>query len=90
MWLIQIGVASFWLFIATTLLFRESMFWRSVEDIPWFRRTFKDSTTRKWERFCRDAGIICMAVACLLFITLPFGVGLFGVMIGIPPLIFLL
>ncbi len=90
MWMIQIAVASFWLFIGTTLLFRESMFWNSVESIPWFRNTFGNSTTRKWERFCRDAGLISVSVAAMLFITLPWGIGILGVLVALPPMVFLM
>lgn len=90
MWILQICIASFWLYIGTILLFRQTMFWTSVENIQWFRKHFGDSTTKKWERFCRDAGIVSMFTACLLFITLPFGMGTLGVIIGIPPMLLML
>ena len=90
MWIIQICVASFWLYVGIHLLYREAFVWESVERIPWFRRTFRNSSTRKWERFCRDAGLVCLAAGCLLFINLPFGIGAFGVIIALPPLVFLL
>lgn len=90
MWLIQICIASFWLYMGTIFLFRQSMFWTSVQNIEWFRNQFGDSTTRKWEKFCRDIGILSMAAACLLFITLPYGVGVLGVIVGFLPFAFLL
>lgn len=86
MWLIQIAIGSFWLFIGTAFLFRESVMWETVEDIEWFRKHYGNSTSRKWERFCRDMGLICFAVGSLLFCTLPFGVGVLGVVIFLPPL----
>lgn len=90
MWIIQIIVASFWLFMSTILLFRENLLWNSVEEIAWFRNTFGDSTSRKWERFCRDTGLVCMATAVMLFVTLPWGIGIFGVLVALPPMIFLM
>ena len=90
MWIIQICVASFWLHVGIHLLYREALVWEAVEGIPWFRRRFHSSSSRKWERFCRDAGLVCLLVGCLLFISLPFGIGVLGVLIALPPLIFLL
>lgn len=87
MWIIQICVGSFWLFIGTVLLFRESMFWASVENIDWFRNRFGSPSSHKWERFCRDAGIISFTTGCLLFLSLPYGVGVLGIVLFVPPLI---
>lgn len=87
MWIVQICVASFWWYIGVHLLFREAKVWATVDQIPWFRRAFESSSTRKWERFCRDAGLICLAVGCLLFLKLPYGLGAFGVIVAMPPLI---
>ena len=90
MWLVQIAVGSFWLFIGTAFLFREASMWQTVENINWFKKRFINSTTRQWERFCRDVGLICFATGCLLFLTLPYGVGVLGVILFMPPLAFFL
>ena len=90
MWIIRIIFASFWWYMGMLLLFREALVWRSVEQISWFRITFGSSATPRWERFCRDAGLVCAAVGGLLFLTLPFGMGAFGLIIAAPPLLFLL
>lgn len=88
--IIQICIASFWWYIAIHLLFREALVWATICHIPWFRRTFRCSSTRKWERFCREAGIICFVTGCLLFINLPYGLGIFGLLVALPPMILLL
>lgn len=90
MWLLQIIVGSFWLFLGTAFLFREASMWQTVENIEWFRSRYRNSTTREWERFCRDVGIVCFAVGGLLFLTLPYGIGVLGVVIFLPPLAFFL
>ncbi|MCY3780145.1 MAG: hypothetical protein OXG78_07550 [Chloroflexi bacterium] len=87
MWIVQICFASFCWYIGIHLLFREAAVWTTVEGIPWFRRAFGSSSTRKWERFCRDAGLICLATGCLLFLKLPFGLGVFGVIVAAPLLV---
>ncbi len=88
--IIQICIASFWWYIGIQLLFREAVVWATVGHIPWFRKIFHCSSTRKWERFCREAGLLCFATGGLLFISLPFGMGIFGLFVALPPLIFLL
>ena len=90
MWLVQIGIAAFWWYVGIHLLFREAVVWATVEDIAWFRKAFISSSTRRWERFCRDAGLISLATGCLLFMTLPLGIGILGLLIAVPPLIFFL
>ena len=90
MWIIQICVASFWWYIGIHLLFRDALVWNTVGEIPRVRAAFGGPATRKWERFCRDGGIIALATGCLLFITLPFGIGVFGIMIAVPPMLFFL
>lgn len=90
MWIVQICVASFWWYIGLLLLFRETLVWSSVGQIPWFRKTFGNSSTRKWERFSREAGMVCFAAGCLLFLKLPFGMGVFGVIVAAPPLVIFL
>ncbi len=90
MWLLQICVASFWFYIGVHLLFREAKVWATVHHIPWFRRVFGCSSCRKWERFCRDAGLVCLLIGCLLFVKLPFGMGAFGLLVALPPIVFLL
>ena len=90
MWLIQIVVGSFWLFIGTAFLFREAAMWQSFENIEWFRKHYGSSATRKWERFCRDVGLICLATGALLFLTLPFGIGVLGVVFFLSPLVIFL
>ena len=90
MWILQICIASFWLYLSIHLLFREAVVWESVSDIPWFRDTFGCSSSRKWERFCRDVGLVCLVTACLLFIKLPFGMGAFGIIVALPPLVYLI
>lgn len=90
MWLIQIAVASFWWYVGVHLLFRDTLVWNRFGDIPWVRAAFRSPATRRWERFCRDGGFIALATGALLFITLPFGIGLFGIVIAAPPLLFLL
>ena len=89
MWLLQIGIASFWWLIAVHLLFREALAWRAVEDIGWFRRRFKNGASREWERFCRDAGLLCAIAAGLLLLQLPFGLGALGVIMASLPLLLL-
>ena len=81
MWLIQIVVGAFWFYISTALLFRGYLVWTSVENIDWFKKRYRNSTTREWERFCSDAGWVSLAVGSLLFLTLPFGIGVFSTMI---------
>ena len=90
MWLIQIGIAAFWWYIGILLLFREALVWEAVESVPWFRRSFGCSATRGWERFSRNAGLVCLLAGGLLFLKLPFGMGAFGLLVALPPLIFLL
>ena len=90
MWILQICIASFWWYIGIHLLFRDALVWATVGEIPWVRKLFHSSASRKWERFCRDAGLIALVAAALLFINLPFGMGIFGVIIGVLPLLFLL
>lgn len=90
MLIIRIVLASFWWYIGMLLLFREAMVWRSVEQIDWFRTAFGSSTTPRWQRFCRDAGLICAVVGGLLFVTLPYGMGALGLLIALPPLILML
>ena len=90
MWVIQICMASFWWYLGIHLLFREALVWGSVENIAWFRRRFSSSSSRKWGRFCREAGLICLAVGGLLFLSLPYGLGVFGLIVALPPLLFLL
>ncbi len=90
MWIAQICIAVFWWTIGMHLLFREALVWGSVERIPWFRKRFGSSATRKWERFCREAGLLCVVTGCLLFMKLPFGMGAFGLLLALPPLFFLL
>ena len=90
MWLVQIGVASFWWYIAIHLLYREALVWSTVRQIPWFRKTFPGPSSRKWERFCRDCGTVALATGALLFITLPFGMGVFGILVATPAMLFLL
>lgn len=89
MWLIQIFVGGFWLYMGTALLFREALFWRSVENIDWFRKRYQCSSSAKWERFCRDAGFACFAIGGLLFLTLPQGIGVLGVVLLLPILLML-
>ncbi len=90
MWLIQICIASFWWYIGVQLLFREAVAWATIDHIPWFRKTFRSGASRKWERFCREAGLLCFVTGCLLFLDLPFGLGSLGLVLALPPLIFLL
>ena len=90
MWIVQICVASFWWYVGVHLLFRDALVWNAFGDIPWVRRVFPGPSSRKWERFCRDGGLIALATGALLFITLPFGLGLFGVIVASPALLFLL
>lgn len=90
MWIIHICIAAFWWFCGVLLLFREAHVWEMVSDIPWFQRTFRSSASRKWERFSRDAGLVCLVAGCLLFIQLPFGMGAFGIVLALPPLLFYL
>ena len=90
MWIIQICIASFWWYVGIHLLFREALLWNTVGEIPWFRKVFHSPSTRKWERFCRDGGLVALATGGLLFATLPFGIGVFGLIIALPPMIFLL
>ena len=90
MWMIQVCIASFWWYLGIHLLFREALVWASVDQIAWFRRRFGGPSTRQWERFCRAAGLICAVIGFLLFLGLPFGIGAFGLIIALPPLLFLL
>jgi len=78
MWLIQIVVGAVWFYASTALLFREHLVWTSVENIDWFKKRYHNSTTREWEWFCRDAGWISLIIGCMLFLTLPYGVGAIG------------
>ena len=87
MWLLQIVIASFWWFLGVNLLFRESLVWSTVDHIAWFRMTFRGPSTRKWERFCRDAGLLCLATGCLLFLGLPHGMGVVGLFLAPLPLL---
>ena len=87
MWIVQICLAAFWYYLGIHLLFREAKVWASVGHIPWFRRVFRCSSTRRWELFCRDAGLLSLVVGCLLFLQLPFGIGTLGVMAGLLPLV---
>ncbi len=89
MWIIQICIASFWWYIAVHLLFREAKVWRTVEHIAWFSKNFSNCASLRWERFCRDAGVLALVTGCLLFVKLPFGVGALGIIIALPPIIFL-
>lgn len=90
MWILQIIIASFWWYIALHLLSREALVWRSVKHFTWFRSRFYSSSTRRWERFCREAGLICAVIGGLLFVTLPYGMGAFGLIVALPPMLFLL
>lgn len=90
MWIVQICVASFWWYVGIHLLYREALVWSAVREIPWFRKTFAGPSSRKWERFCRDGGLVALACGALLFVTLPFGIGVFGIMVAASALIFLL
>ena len=90
MWIIQICVASFWWYVGVHLLFRDAHVWTAVGEIPWVRKIFHGPSTRKWERFCRDGGLIALTAGSLLFITLPYGVGACGVIIALPAMVFLL
>ncbi len=90
MWLLQICVASFWWYVGIHLLFREALVWTAVADIPWVNKIFPGPSSRKWERFCRDGGLITLATGALLFITLPFGIGVFGVIVAGLAMLFLL
>ncbi len=90
MWMIQICLASFWWYIGILLLFRGASAWEVVREISWFRSAFHSSASRKWERFCRDAGLICFVTSCLLFLNLPYGMAAFGIIIALPPLLFFL
>ncbi len=90
MWIIQICVASFWWYVGVHLLFRDALVWNTFGEIPRVRQVFGGPHTLKWERFCRDGGLLALATGGLLFVTLPFGIGLFGLIIAVPPLIFLL
>lgn len=75
MWLIQIVVGAVWIYASTALLFQEHHVWACVEHIDWFKNRYHNSTTRKWERFCSDAGWTSLAVGSMLLLTLPFGMG---------------
>lgn len=90
MWLAQICIAAFWWTIGIMLLFHEARFWRAVEHIAWFRSRFGSSATRGWERFGREAGSVCLLAGCLLFIKLPYGMGVLGLLLALPPLIVML
>lgn len=90
MWILQIMIGSFWLFMGTAFLFREAAMWKTVEDIEWFQRRFTNSTTHQWERFCKEVGLLSFATGCLLFLTLPYGIGVLGVILFLPPLAFFL
>lgn len=90
MWMVQIGVASFWWYLGVHLLFRDALVWDSVAYITWFHRRFSSSSSREWERCCRQAGPICFATGGLLFLGLPHGLGALGLMIAVPSLLFLL
>jgi len=90
MWIVQICVASFWWYVGIHLLYRETLVWSAVCEIPWFRRVFPSPSSRKWERFCRDGGLVALATGALLFVTLPYGIGVFGMLVATPAMIFLL
>ncbi len=90
MWLLQICIASFWWYLGMNLLFREALVWSTVDHIAWFRLRFGGPSSRRWERFCRDAGLLCAVTGCLLFLNLPFDMGAFGLIIALPALLFLL
>ena len=90
MWILQIIIASFWCYIAMHLLCREALVWRSVGQFAWFRNRFYSSATRRWERFCREAGLVCAVIGGLLLLTLPYGMGAFGLIFALPPMLFLL
>lgn len=90
MWIIQICIASFWWYVGVHLLFRDALVWNSLAEIPRFRKVFRSPSTRKWERFCRDGGLVALSTGLLLFVTLPYGLGALGVLIALPPMIFLL
>ncbi len=90
MWIVQIGLASFWWYVGIHLLFRDALVWNSIGEIPRMRKMFGGPSTRKWELFCRDGGLVALATGGLLFITLPFGIGVFGILVAAPPLLFLL
>lgn len=90
MWIAQICLASFWFYIGIHLLFREAQVWATASHIRWIRRLFPGSYSPKRERFCRDAGLVCLLVGCLLFCKTPFGMGALGLLIGAPPLLILL
>lgn len=90
MWMVQVGVASFWWYLGVHLLFREALVWGSVAHIAWFHRRFSSSSSREWERCRRQAGLTCLATGGLLFLGLPYGLGALGLMIALPPLLFLL
>lgn len=83
MWMIQLCIASFWWYLGIHLLFREALVWESVGQIAWFRQRFGGPSTRQWERFCRQAGLICAVISFLLFLGLPFGIGVFGLIIAL-------
>lgn len=78
MWIIQIIVGVFWLLVGIALLFREITVWNTVDDMVWFKNRYHNAHTYQWKRFCRHAGIVCFATGCLLFLKLPFGLGVFG------------
>ena len=90
MWVIQIGLASFWWYLGIHLLFRDTLVWNTFGEIPWARQVFGGPSTRKWERFSRDGGLIALVTAGLLFVTLPMGIGVLGIILAVPPLLFLL
>ena len=90
MWIIQMCIAAFWWYLGIHLLFRGTLVWASVERVAWFQRRFGGPSTRQWERFCCEAGLVCLAAGCLLFLGLPYGMGAFGLIIALPPLLFLL
>ena len=90
MWIIQICIASFWWYVGICLVYREALVWETVGQFGWFRKTFGSSSSRKWERFCREAGLVSLVTSCLLFVSLPFGIGIFGIGFALPPLLFLL
>ena len=90
MWIIQICIASFWWYVGIHLLFRDTLVWNTFGEIPWVRKVFGGPSTRKWERFCRDGGFIALVTGGLLFVTLPMGIGVLGIILAVPPLLFLL
>ena len=90
MWIIQICVAAFWWYVGVHLLFRDTLVWNSFGEIPWVRRIFHNPSTRRWERFCRDGGLIALVAGGLLFFTLPFGIGALGIILAAPPLLVML